>query len=119
MCNYHFPRVTFLSIIGASPNGRNLYKFKKLLCKIIILKEKKLYPSDGHTVDLIFAISGVIGVFEEWLFDGIKLSQKKIADSLYKILQNFECKMIQCLVLLIISLTQLTNGKIYSLDDMS
>ena len=83
-------RQTFLLIIGAGSSGRSLYKLKKLLNKKVILENPSLYPSYYHYINCMFATSGVIGILEGWLFNELKLSQKQIADSLYKILQKFE-----------------------------
>jgi AcrR family transcriptional regulator len=83
-------RHTFLLIIGAGSNGRSLYKLKNILNKKVIFENPNLYPSDYHIINCMFATSGVIGVLEEWLFNRQKLSQKKISESLFKILQRFE-----------------------------
>ena len=83
-------RDTFLLVIGAGVNGRSLYKLKKLFNKKMILENPASRLSRHQEIECMFAVSGIIGVFEEWLFTRPELPQKQIAASLYKILQKFE-----------------------------
>jgi AcrR family transcriptional regulator len=83
-------RTTFLLLNGIENNGKTLYKLRDIFHKKMILDNPDLYQSDYHVVECMFAISGVIGVLEEWLFRNTEMSQTQIAESLYRILHKFE-----------------------------
>ena len=83
-------RDTFLSIVGVGYYNRNLYKLKKLFYKKLLFECRIFNPSDFHAISCMFAISGIIGILEEWLFNGLKLSKKQLAESVFEILQKFE-----------------------------
>ena len=83
-------RSTFLLLIKPENGGRNLYRLKECFYRTMMGDDPRLYPSDKHVVECMFAVSGVIGVLEEWLFNKVELPQKQIAESLSNILQRFE-----------------------------
>jgi AcrR family transcriptional regulator len=82
-------RSTFLLIIKPENGGRNLYRLKDCFYRTMMGDCSDQYPSDYHVVECMFAVSGVIGVLEEWLFNKIDLPQKQIAESMSNILQRF------------------------------
>jgi len=83
-------RTTFLLLNGVENNGKTLHKLRRLFHKKLILDNADLYQSDYQVVECMFAVSGVIGVLEEWLFNRIEIPQAQIAESLYRILHKFE-----------------------------
>jgi len=83
-------RTTFLLITGAGYNSKNLHKLKKLFYKKLLFEDKKPYTPGYNAINCIFAISGIIGITEEWLFNGLKITKKQLAESIYNILQNYK-----------------------------
>jgi len=83
---------TFLILTKPENGGSSLYRLKDCFYKKMIWDNSNLCPSGGHAVEYMFAVSGVIGVLEEWLFNRINLPQKQIAELLSNVLQrlNFE-----------------------------
>jgi AcrR family transcriptional regulator len=83
-------RDTFLLLIGQENCSRSMQKLKNLLYKKIIWECPNQNSLDNNNVVRMFAISGVIGILEEWLFNRMELSHKQLAESLYMILRRFE-----------------------------
>jgi len=83
-------RATFLLITNAGYNTRNLHKLKKLFYRKLLFEDKKPYTPGFNAVNCIFAISGIIGITEEWLFNGLKLTKKQLVESIYDILEKFK-----------------------------
>ena len=88
ICN----RETFLLFVEPVKGCGNLDKLKNLFMQKMIWGELDGFPSDFRIVECMFSISGVVGVLEEWLFGRLELSQKQIAESLFKIVQRFKPK---------------------------
>ena len=83
-------RSTFLLLIKPENGGRNLYRLKDCFYKTIMGDNPHACSATVNVVECMFAVSGVIGVLEEWLFGKLDLPQKQIAQSLSEILQKFE-----------------------------
>ena len=88
-------RTTFLLLIKPENGGKNLYRLKECFYKAMLGEcegpgsNPGLYPSDYQVVECMFAVSGVVGVLEEWLLSKIDMPQKQIAEALYNTLQKF------------------------------
>jgi len=80
----------FLLLSGSEASGRALSKLKDLFLKKIMWQESNQNLSDYYAVKYLFVVSGVVGVFEEWLLNRLELSQKQISQTLYTILQKLE-----------------------------
>jgi len=80
----------FLLLSGSESNGRVLRQLKELIIKKTIWKESGQNSSDYLAVKFVFVISGVVGVLEEWLLNGIELSQEQISQTLYAVLHKLE-----------------------------
>jgi AcrR family transcriptional regulator len=83
-------RTLFLLLSRPEGNGVTLYKLKNLFIKKMMPEDLSLCASGVHIVECKFAVSGVIGILEEWLHNGLELTQKQMADILCKILLKFE-----------------------------
>ena len=80
--------LTFIRLEGSE---KTISKLKGFFSKIILQENLKLSgteQSNGEydTVEVIFTVSGVVGVIEEWLNNGIALPQKQVALMLNRIL---------------------------------
>ena len=83
-------RSTFLLLVKPENGGRNLYRLKDCFYKTMMGDIPDTCAATINVVECMFAVSGVIGVLEEWLFGKLDLPQKQIAQSLSEILQKFE-----------------------------
>lgn len=78
----------FLLLIRAD-NSHSLQKLKSIFNEKVLLENRKLNPAGNleyDTVEAIFVVSGMVGVLEQWLADGMKISRSEIAAMLNRIL---------------------------------
>ena len=78
----------FLLLIRAD-NNHSLQKLKSIFNENVLLENRRLH-TDGNleydAVESIFVVSGMVGVLEQWLADGMKIPRPEIATMLNQIL---------------------------------
>ena len=78
----------FLLLIRAD-NNHSLQKLKSIFNENVLLENRRLH-TDGNleydAVESIFVVSGMVGVLEQWLTDGMKIPRPEIATMLNQIL---------------------------------
>jgi len=84
-------REVLLTFIRLEGSEKTISKLKNFFSKIVLQETVKLSGSLGKNADFdaveaIFAVSGVVGVLEEWLNNGIALPQEQVASMLHRIL---------------------------------
>ena len=78
----------FLLLIRAD-NSYSLKKLKVIFNEKVLLENRSLNPAGNleyDTVEAIFVVSGMVGVLEQWLADGMKIPRAEIATMLDRIL---------------------------------
>ena len=78
----------FLLLIRAD-NSHSLQKLKSIFNEKVLLENRRLNPAGNleyDTVEAIFVVSGMVGVLEQWLADGMKIPRAEIAAMLDRIL---------------------------------
>ena len=78
----------FLLLIRAD-NSHSLQKLKAIFNEKVLLENRRLNPAGNlqyDTVEAIFVVSGMVGVLEQWLADGMKIPRAEIAAMLDRIL---------------------------------
>ena len=77
----------FLLLIH-SGNTNSFNKLKDLFNQKVLFENKKVYTitNDLDYIESIFVVSGMVGVLEKWLIDGMLIDKKDIAEILNKIL---------------------------------
>ena len=84
-------RDVFLTFIRLEGSEKTISKLKGFFSKIILQENVKLSGAvqsnaEYDAVEAIFTVSGVVGVLEEWLNNGIALPQEQVASMLHRIL---------------------------------
>jgi len=84
-------RDVFLTFIRLEGSEKTISKLKDFFSRIVLQEAVKLSGSvqinaDYDAVEAIFTVSGVVGVLEEWLNNGIALPQEQLASLLHRIL---------------------------------
>lgn len=69
-------------------NGKTFHKFRILFTEKILFEEMPVNNSTYDEIESIFIVSGVIGVLEEWLNQGLKTPQETLADNLHKVIEK-------------------------------
>lgn len=69
--------------------GKLLHKLRVLFCEKIFEYRKEKHISLQERIDIIFLVSGITGIIEEWLADDIDISQEQLALRLHDILVKF------------------------------
>lgn len=78
----------FLLLTNADNGGLALRKLNALLNEKILKNAMPDTLSNYDTMETVFIISGVIGVLEEWVQDGMKIPQNEISTILHQILMK-------------------------------
>lgn len=82
-------RDLFLLIVRSKADGKALHKLKKLFTEKVLFEEPTYYSSEFDRVESLFIVSGVIGVLEEWLDNGLDIPQNEISVMLHQVLLKF------------------------------
>lgn len=83
-------RKVFLLLIRPEDNGKTLHKLKTIFSKKVLWETSDLYTCEYDIVESMFIVTGVIGVVEEWLANRIELTQKQLADMIYKVILKID-----------------------------
>lgn len=75
----------FFILTGSPPDGKPMQKLKNLFHKKLLQRGYGSKVSKYDEMECLFIVSGIIGVVENWLYKGLVLTQKEIANILYKI----------------------------------
>lgn len=79
----------FLLLNRPEDHGKTFRKFKELFTKKVLFEEHPVNDSEYDAVESMFIVSGVIGVLEDWLMDGIQIPQKSLAAHLHRLVGKF------------------------------
>lgn len=82
-------RALFLLIVHSSTDGKSMYKLKKIFSERALLADPSWYTSEYDRVEAMFIVSGVIGILEEWLDNGLNMSRSEISTMLHRVLLKF------------------------------
>lgn len=82
-------RETFLLLSRTENGSRILEKLRQFFIKKL-LSDNGDAVTETDTVEAVFIVSGVLGVLETWLRDGIKTSHKSISELLHHELMKFD-----------------------------
>ena len=78
----------FLLLIRAD-NSHSLQNLKSIFNEKVLLENRRLHPNgdlEYDAVESIFVVSGMVGVLEQWLADGMKIPRTEISTMLDRIL---------------------------------
>lgn len=81
--------ISFSPLVRLEGSAKTISKLKSFFNSIILQETVKLSGSanaDYDVVETTFTVSGVVGVLEEWLNNGITLPQVQVASMLQVIL---------------------------------
>lgn len=76
-------------LLVRSENNRSLQKLLATFYEKVILESQRLHPGADlayESVEAIFAVSGIVGVLEQWLRGGMRYPRTAIADMLHAIM---------------------------------
>ena len=84
-------------LLVRSDNGHSLQKLRTAFHEKALLENRRLHPAGNieyDAVEAVFAVSGIVGVLEEWLNGGMQIPKDTIAEMLNHILGkiNAECE---------------------------
>lgn len=82
-------RDLFLVVVRSSADGKALHKLRKLFTEKVLLEDPAFYLSEFDRIESLFIVSGVIGVLEEWLDNGLDIPRDEIAVMLHQVLMKF------------------------------
>lgn len=82
-------RETFLLLSRTENGSRILEKVKHFFIKKLLLADGDAV-TEKEMIEDVFIVSGVLGVLETWLRDGIVTSRKSISEVLHHVLIKFE-----------------------------
>lgn len=75
----------FLLLIS-SENGSSLHRLKTIFNGKVLFENSSVSRTDYDRVQSTFIVSGIVGVLEEWLKEGLSIPQKDIAIMLNNVL---------------------------------
>ena len=90
-------REVFLLMLRAD-NSRSLQKLKRIFNDMVLQENRRLHPVGDlqyDAVEAVFVVSGMVGVLEQWLADGMTIPRVQIADMLDRILSKVNAPSVQ------------------------
>lgn len=69
--------------------SKHLHKLRVLFCDKIFQYDKEESISLQERIDIVFLVSGITGIIEEWLAGDIDISQEQLAVQLHEIIVKF------------------------------
>lgn len=82
-------RELFQLIVGSGADGNALHRLRKMFTEKVLMEDPSFYLSEFDRVESLFIVSGVIGVLEEWLDNGLALPRHEISVMLHQVLLKF------------------------------
>lgn len=84
-------RELFLLLIQSNANGNVLHKIKEIFKDKVLTDECYQQISTYEQLEVLFIVSGVIGVVEEWIVADLDLTLKEVSTILHQLLMKFDC----------------------------
>lgn len=82
-------KALFLLLNQPEAGGKTFHKFRQLFTQKVLQEEPANNSSEYDEIESLFIVSGVIAVIEQWLLEGLTLSQKEVAKHLHQIMDRF------------------------------
>lgn len=82
-------REWFLALGRREPGGAALQSVKPFFVAKMLLEPVDVTDEDWQT-EVTFLVSGVVGVLESWIVEGMKTPREQVAGSLYRMLSKAE-----------------------------
>ncbi len=82
-------KALFLLFFSPSNSRSNLQKLKEFFIEKFLPKEDIPIMSEFNFTEILFAVSGSIGILEQWLDDDLKLPPQEVSHMLHQILFKF------------------------------
>lgn len=79
----------FLLLFCPSESRSNLQKLKNFFIEKFLTQEDTPAMSEFSFTEILFAVSGSIGILEQWLNDDLRMPAEEIATMLHQILSKF------------------------------